>query len=66
VSAIDRLQYLAQEGHGPGRHGPVLVVLVLVVIVGALVYGLVRLVAKSRAGRTRSDRDPENDRTPGA
>jgi hypothetical protein len=32
---------------------------VLIAVVGGLVYGLLRLVAKSRAGRTRSDPGPE-------
>jgi hypothetical protein len=49
-----------------GNHGAVLGVLVLIAAVGALVYGLVRLVVKSRAGRTRSDRGPEGARDPGA
>jgi hypothetical protein len=49
-----------------GDHAAVLGVLVLIAAVGGLIYGLARLVAKSRADRTRSDHSPENDRAPKA
>ena len=39
-----------------GDHAVVLGVLVAVAAVAGLIYGLVRLVGKSRAGRTRSER----------
>ena len=42
---------VAQVTHGPGMHGPVLLILLGIAVVGALVY-LVR-------SRGRSDRDPE-------
>lgn len=41
-------------------HGAVLGVVVLIAAVGGLVYGLVRLVVKRRAGGPRSDRGPES------
>jgi hypothetical protein len=40
-------------------HAAVLGVVVAVAAVGGLVYGVVRHVGKSRAGRTRSDHGPE-------
>jgi hypothetical protein len=40
-------------------HAVVIGVALLIALVGGLVYGVVRLVAKSRAGRTHSDRGPE-------
>ena len=52
------------EHEQPVDHGVVLVAVVLVAIVGALVYGLVRLVGKRRTGRTRSHGDTGNDRAP--
>jgi hypothetical protein len=45
-----------------GDHAAVFAVLVVVVAIGGLIYGVVRLAAKSRAGRTR----PESDRSPDA
>jgi hypothetical protein len=43
-----------------GDHAAVVGVLLLAVAIGGLVYGLVRLVAKSRGARARkSDRTPE-------
>jgi hypothetical protein len=39
-----------------GDHAVILGVFVAVAAVGGLAYGLFRLVARSRAGRTRSDR----------
>jgi hypothetical protein len=43
-----------------GDHAGVLGVLLLAVAIGGLVYGLVRLVAKSRVARARkSDRTPD-------
>jgi len=47
-------------------HAAVLGVLVGVAAIGGLVYGLVRLAAKSRGSRTRSGRGPESDRRPDA
>jgi hypothetical protein len=44
-----------------GDHAGVLGVLLLAVAIGGLVYGLVRLTAKSRVGRAR-----KRDRTPDA
>lgn len=49
--------------HGPGMHGPLIMVLFLMVLVGGLAYGLVHLI-KSRRGRTRVERAPESDRGP--
>lgn len=49
-----------------GDHAAVLGVLVLVAAIGGLVYGLGRLAAGSRAGRTRSARGPDTDRRPDA
>jgi len=58
VSAIEDLPHLiAQTTHGPGRHGPALVGLVLVVVVVGLVY-----LVWSRTGRMRSERERESDR----
>ncbi|MGH9013581.1 MAG: hypothetical protein ACRDZ1_06550 [Acidimicrobiia bacterium] len=58
---------IAQVDHQPPvEHGVVLVAVVLLAVVGALVYGLVRLVGKSRTGPTRSGGGPENDRAPRA
>ena len=39
-----------------GDHAAVLGVAVVIAAIGGLGYGLVRLVGRSRAGRTRSDR----------
>lgn len=44
-----------------GDHAAVFGVLLVVVAIGGLVYGLVRLVAKGRGARAR-----KSDRTPGA
>ena len=50
---------LAASEHGPGRHGPVLIILVAVAVLGGLFY-----VVKSRR---RSDRGPDaSDRSPEA
>lgn len=49
-----------------GDHAAVMGVVVLVAAIGGLVYGLVRLAVRSRAGRTRSARGPETDRRPDA
>ena len=49
-----------------GDHAAVLGVVVVVAAVGGLVYGLVRLAVKGRAGRARSARGPETDRRPDA
>jgi hypothetical protein len=57
-------QLVAQVEHeAPVDHGVVLLVVVLTAVVGALVYGLIRLVGKSRADRTRGDHDPASDRS---
>jgi hypothetical protein len=48
-----------------GDHAAVLGVVVAVAAVGGLIYGLVRLAARSRASRARSTR-PGPDRTPDA
>jgi hypothetical protein len=48
-----------------GDHAAVLGVLVAVAAVGGLIYGLVRLAARSRASRARSNR-PGTDRRPDA
>jgi hypothetical protein len=48
-----------------GDHVVVFGVLVVIAAIGGLVYGLVRLAGKRRATRTRSDRAPADDRTPG-
>lgn len=45
-----------------GDHATLLGIVVLIAAVGGLIYGLVRLVGKRRAGRKRSDRDPEGPR----
>lgn len=47
-------------------HAVLIGVALLIALVGGLVYGLVRLVGKSRAGRTRSDRGHEGARGPEA
>jgi hypothetical protein len=47
-----------------GDHAAVVGVVVAVAAMGGLVYALVRLAGKSRAGRTRSARGPETDRRP--
>ncbi len=52
--------------HGPGMHGPLLIALFLVAVVGGVVYGVRQLVLSRRAGRARSDRGPETDRSPEA
>jgi len=49
-----------------GDHAAVVGVMVAVAAVGALAYGLVRLVGSSRARRTRSDRSREDARRPKA
>jgi hypothetical protein len=49
-----------------GDHAGLLGVLVLVAAIGGLIYGLVRIAAKNRAGRTRSAPGPESDRRPDA
>jgi hypothetical protein len=49
-----------------GDHAAVFGVVVVVAAFGGLVYGLVRVAAKSRARRTRSVRGPESDRRPDA
>jgi hypothetical protein len=49
-----------------GDHAGVLGVLVLVAAIGGLIYGLVRIAAKNRAGRTRSAPGRESDRRPDA
>jgi hypothetical protein len=46
-------------------HAVVIGVALLIAAVGGLIYWLVRVVGRSRAGRTRPDRGPEN-RAPGA
>ncbi|MGI8886228.1 MAG: hypothetical protein ACR2G9_04860 [Gaiellaceae bacterium] len=50
---------IAQTEHGPGMHGPVLLVVVAIAVVGALVFFLARNLR-------RSDRNPASDRTPEA
>jgi hypothetical protein len=47
-----------------GDHAAVLGVLVLVAAIGGMVYGLVRLAAKSRAGRARATPGADSDRGP--
>jgi hypothetical protein len=44
-----------------GDHAAVLGVLFVVVAVGGLIYGLVRLAARGRAARMRSSRDRSRD-----
>lgn len=44
-----------------GDHAVVLGVMALIAAVGGLGYGLVRLVGRRRAGRTRSDRASGRD-----
>jgi hypothetical protein len=39
-----------------GDHAAILGVIAVIAAVGGLVYGLVRLAGKNRAGRARSDR----------
>jgi hypothetical protein len=48
--------FIAAVEHGPGMHGPVLLALFLVAVVGAVVYGVRQLVLSRRADR-RHDRD---------
>lgn len=43
-------------------HGAALGIVVLVAAVGGLLYGLVRLLGKRRAGRPRAGRGPGTDR----
>jgi hypothetical protein len=55
---------IAQVEHEPPvDHGVVLLAVVLLAFVGALVYGLIHLVGKGRAARTRADRDAARDRS---
>ena len=55
---------IAQVEHEPPvDHGVVLLAVVLLAFVAAVVYGLIRLVGKGRAARTRSDRDAARDRS---
>jgi hypothetical protein len=55
---------IAQVEHEPPvDHGVVLLAVVLLAFVGALVYGVIRLVGKGRAGRARSDRDAARNRS---
>lgn len=49
-----------------GDHAAVLGVLLAAAAIGGLVYGLIRLATKSRAGRPPSVRDPNRDRWPDA
>jgi hypothetical protein len=42
-----------------GDHAVVIGVALLIAVVAGLIYGLIRVVGKSRAGRTPSDRGPE-------
>jgi hypothetical protein len=42
---------IAAVEHGPGMHGPVLLALFLVAVVGAIVYGLRQLVQSRREER---------------
>jgi hypothetical protein len=49
-----------------GDHAAIVGVLALVAAVGGAAYGLVRLVARSRASRTRPERGPETHRGPEA
>jgi hypothetical protein len=44
-----------------GDHAAVFGVLVVVVAIGGLVYAVVRLATKRRAGRTRPNRDRTSD-----
>lgn len=58
---------IAQGGDHLSRAADhVLGVVALIAVGGGLVYGLVRLVGKSRAARRRSDRGPEGARGPKA
>ena len=66
---VDYMHHLliAQVDHEPPvDHGVVLIAVVLIAAVGALVYGLVRLVARNRAGRTHRERGPKNGQAPRA
>lgn len=47
-------------------HAEALGIVVLITAVGGLVYGLVRLMGKSRAGRAHSDNRPGRARDPEA
>jgi hypothetical protein len=49
-----------------GDHAAIVGVLALVAAVGGAAYGLVRLVARSRASRTRPERGPKPHRGPEA
>ena len=49
-----------------GDHAAVVGVLVGIAAIGGLVYGLVRVAAKSRAARARSAPRPDADRRPDA
>jgi hypothetical protein len=44
-----------------GDHAAVLGVVIVAAVIGGLIYGLVRLAARSRAGRARSVRDRRHD-----
>jgi ABC-type nitrate/sulfonate/bicarbonate transport system permease component len=47
---------IAQVEHEPPvDHGVVLLAVVLIAVVGAVVYGLIRLVGKRRTARTRGE-----------
>jgi hypothetical protein len=47
---------IAAVEHGPGMHGPVLLALFLVGVVGGVVYGIRQFVLSRRADR-KHDRD---------
>jgi len=49
-----------------GDHAVVIAIVALIAAVGGLVYGLIHLVAKGRADRTRSGRDRERVQGPEA
>jgi hypothetical protein len=49
-----------------GDHAVVLAVLILIAAVVGVVYWLVQLAARRRAGRAHSDRDPESSERPGS
>ncbi len=52
----------AAEHTPPVDHGVALLALVLIAAVGGLIYGLRRVVVKSRAGRAPADRGSEGPR----
>jgi hypothetical protein len=53
---------IAQVEHKPPvDHAVILVAIILIALLAAVVYGLVRVMGRSRARRTRSDRGPAND-----